>query len=176
MGNKPKKHFSVQLILREISKMASPTNKSGRNTGFGTNGSANDKGAGSIDRETKCPLLLRVFCASSRHNSLSDYNKGKVPTNELQIYTWMDATLKELTSLVKEVNPDARRKGTLFDFAIVYHDVRAPTCRMRDIGTTCAGRKSNDDAVTLGSKKFSIGDYLDIAISQPGSGRDRGPP
>ena len=56
--------------------MASPTNKSGRNTGFGTNGSANDKGAGSIDRETKCPLLLRVFCASSRHNSLSDYNKG----------------------------------------------------------------------------------------------------
>ena len=56
--------------------MASPTNKSGRNTGFGTNGSANDKGAGSIDRETKCPLLLRVFCASSRHNNLSDYNKG----------------------------------------------------------------------------------------------------
>lgn len=56
--------------------MASPPNRSGR-TGFGANGNANDKGAGSIDRETKCPLLLRVFCASSRHNSLSDYNKGK---------------------------------------------------------------------------------------------------
>ena len=56
--------------------MASPPNRSGR-TGFGANGSANDKGAGSIDREAKCPLLLRVFCASSRHNSLSDYNKGK---------------------------------------------------------------------------------------------------
>merc|ERR1712156_809195 len=49
--------------------------------------------------------------ASSRHNSLSDYNKGKVPTNELQIYTWKDATLKELTSLVREVNPDSGRKG-----------------------------------------------------------------
>ena len=56
--------------------MASPPNRSGR-TGFGANGNANDKWAGSIDRETKCPLLLRVFCASSRHNSLSDYNKGK---------------------------------------------------------------------------------------------------
>ena len=56
--------------------MASPPNRSGR-TGFGANGSANDKGAGSIDREAKCPLLLRVFCASSRHNSLSDYNKGE---------------------------------------------------------------------------------------------------
>jgi len=32
----------------------------------------------------------------------------------------MDATLKELTSLVKEVRPDARKKGTLFKFATVY--------------------------------------------------------
>ena len=61
--------------------MASPPNRSGRGGGFGTNGSANEKGAGSIDRETKCPLLLRVFCASSRHNSLSDYNKGKLLTS-----------------------------------------------------------------------------------------------
>ena len=28
---------------------------------------------------------------------------GNTPTNELQIYTWMDASLKELTGLVKEV-------------------------------------------------------------------------
>ena len=63
--------------MRKVrSKMTSPPNRSGR-TGFGANGNANDKGAGSIDREAKCPLLLRVFCASSRHNSLSDYNKGK---------------------------------------------------------------------------------------------------
>ena len=56
--------------------MASPNNKSGRNGAGGTNGNANEKGPGSIDRETRCPLLLRVFCATSRHNSLSDYNKG----------------------------------------------------------------------------------------------------
>ena len=29
---------------------------------------------------------------------------GQTPQNELQIYTWMDATLKELTGLIKEVN------------------------------------------------------------------------
>lgn len=90
----------------------------------------------------------------------------------------MDATLKELTSLVKEVNPDARRKGTFFDFAIVYPDMRSPTFRMREIGTTCAGRKSPDDSVTLSQKKFTIGDYLDIAICPPrpggGGGMGRG--
>lgn len=36
----------------------------------------------------------------------------------------MDATLKELTSLVKEVYPEARKKGTYFSFAIVYPDPR----------------------------------------------------
>ena len=34
---------------------------------------------------------------------------GSTPENEVQIYTWMDATLKELTGLIKEVNNDARR-------------------------------------------------------------------
>ena len=87
----------------------------------------------------------------------------------------MDATLKELTSLVKEVNPDARRKGTFFDFAIVYPDPRAPTYRLRDIGTTCSGRKTADDTVTLASKKFNIGDYLDIAIAPPRAGPPPGP-
>lgn len=35
-----------------------------------------------------CPLLLRVFCNTGRHNMLSDYHGGQVPGNELQIYTW----------------------------------------------------------------------------------------
>ncbi|KAF8783003.1 Histone deacetylase complex subunit SAP18 like protein [Argiope bruennichi] len=61
-----------------------------------------------------CPLLLRVFLNNGRHHSLSEFVRGNVPPNELQIYTWLDATLKELTNLVKEVNPDARRKGTFF--------------------------------------------------------------
>ena len=29
-----------------------------------------------VDREATCPLLLRVFCSTSRHNSMSDYMKG----------------------------------------------------------------------------------------------------
>nr|CAD7451821.1 unnamed protein product [Timema tahoe] len=81
-----------------------------------------------VDREKTCPLLLRVFCNTGRHHNIMDYNRGNVPANELQIYTWcvrevlMDATLREITSLVKEVNPDSRRKGTYFDFSLVSPD------------------------------------------------------
>ena len=30
----------------------------------------------SVDREATCPLLLRVFCSTSRHSSMSEYSKG----------------------------------------------------------------------------------------------------
>lgn len=42
----------------------------------------------------------------------------------------MDATLKELTSLVKEVYPEARKKGTHFSFNIVYPDPRGKVYRL----------------------------------------------
>lgn len=116
-----------------------------------------------------CPLLLRVFLSRGRHHSPNEYARGNVPADELQIYTWMDATLKELTGLVKEVNIEARRKGTFFDFALVFPDVRTSGYRMRDIGSTCSGQKGTDDGKTLSQSRFQIGDYLDIAITPPQS-------
>lgn len=50
--------------------MTSPRNNGGNEA---VNG---NKEGGEIDREKVCPLLLRVFCATSRHNNLLDYNRG----------------------------------------------------------------------------------------------------
>ncbi|KAM6144775.1 histone deacetylase complex subunit SAP18 isoform 2-T2 [Phoenicopterus ruber ruber] len=84
-----------------------------------------------IDREKTCPLLLRVFTTNNgRHHRMDEFSRGNVPSSELQIYTWMDATLKELTSLVKEVYPEARKKGTHFNFAIVFTDLKRPGYRV----------------------------------------------
>jgi len=127
-----------------------------------------------VDREKTCPLLLRVFCNQARHNNMSEYMRGSTPQNELQIYTWMDATLKELTGLIKEVNPESRRKGTYFDFAVVYPDLRqGPRCNSRDIGTTVAGQRGPDDNMTLKEAKFAIGDFLDVSINSPNGRMDR---
>uniref|UniRef100_A0A2K5PED0 18 kDa Sin3-associated polypeptide n=1 Tax=Cebus imitator TaxID=2715852 RepID=A0A2K5PED0_CEBIM len=82
---------------------------------------------------------------------------------ELQIYTWMDATLKELTSLVKE----ARNKGTHFNLAIVFTDVKRPGYRVKEVGSTISGREGTDDSMTLQLQKLQIGDYLDMAIIPP---------
>merc|ERR1712001_778676 len=170
MGASPKtKNIEILFFSIFITKiMASPRN--GVND-TPTNGSKE----GEIDREKVCPLLFRVFCANSRHNNLTDYNRGKVPPNELQIYTWMDASLKELMSLVREVNPESRKKGTYFDFAIVspapgrgtYHEGQFCNYVSRDIGTTVSGTKGMDDSKTLAQARFIIGDYIDIAITPP---------
>uniref|UniRef100_A0A8C6SXY7 Histone deacetylase complex subunit SAP18 n=1 Tax=Neogobius melanostomus TaxID=47308 RepID=A0A8C6SXY7_9GOBI len=115
-----------------------------------------------IDREKTCPLLLRVFTTNNgRHHRADEFARGNVPSSELQIYTWMDATLKELTSL-----------GTHFSFAIVFPEPRGKAYRLKDIGTTISGRKGADDSMTLQSQRFQIGDYLDIAITPP----NRAPP
>jgi histone deacetylase complex subunit SAP18 len=132
----------------------------------------------SVDREKTCPFLLRVFCNEGRHHRLESFTRGNVPSNELQIYTWMDCTLRELMSLVKEVNPNTRMKGTLFSFATVYPDNRRGGFRLKDLGQTCSGRRGSDDNITLHSRKFQIGDYLDVAISMrpmrnTGTGRER---
>ncbi|PKI49565.1 hypothetical protein CRG98_030058 [Punica granatum] len=54
-----------------------------------------------VEREKTCPLLLRVFTKSGGHNSKEEFAvRGKEPKDEVQIYTWKDATLRELTDLV----------------------------------------------------------------------------
>lgn len=59
------------------------------------------------------------------HHRLEDYaRRGAEPKDEVQVYTWPDATLRELTDLVKEVQPAARRSTARLDFALVYPDKR----------------------------------------------------
>ncbi|CAJ0565959.1 unnamed protein product, partial [Mesorhabditis spiculigera] len=121
-----------------------------------------------VDREKTCPLLLRIFCSNSRHNPISEYgNRGSVPANELQVYTWLDCSLRELTQLIKEVNPEARKRGTTFDYSVVAPDRMGPRFQMREIGNTMNGSRGVDDNKTLHQCKFEIGDYIDVAITTP---------
>lgn len=51
-----------------------------------------------------CPLLLRVFIRRGGHHRLEEFaRRGQEPDGEVTMYTWPDATLRELSDLVKEV-------------------------------------------------------------------------
>ncbi|CAO4371336.1 Protein CBG20155 [Caenorhabditis briggsae] len=127
-----------------------------------------------IDREKVCPMLLRLFSSNHRHNPIREFNNsnnGSVPPNEVFMHTWMDCTLRELTTLIKEVNPDARRKGITFEFAIVSPDRSSPRYLLREIGSTQNGQRGLDDSKTLQQCKFEPGDFIDVAIINPGGRR-----
>lgn len=118
-----------------------------------------------IDRQKICPLLLRVFCKLGEHHKADDFkHPDKEPTDdEFQIYTWKDATLGELTSLIKGVRKAARRRTARLSFAFVYPD-RAGKKVVRYVGETYSTRRSQDGKKSLADLKFETGDYLDVAI------------
>ncbi|KAJ9188409.1 hypothetical protein P3X46_003768 [Hevea brasiliensis] len=118
-----------------------------------------------VDREKTCPLLLRVFTKIGNHHSKEEFAvRGKEPKDEVQIYTWKDATLRELTDLVKEVAPAARRRDARLSFAFVYPDKNGRFV-VREVGKTYSNRNGKlDDGKALAELGFQIGDYLDVAI------------
>ena len=83
----------------------------------------------------------------------------------------LDCSLRELMSLIREVNPETKQKGTLFSFSTVYPDLRRGGYRMKDLGQTCSGRRGSDDDITLKERKFQIGDFIDVALSIRPRGR-----
>lgn len=62
-----------------------------------------------------CPLLLRVFTRRGGHHRLEEFaRRGHEPEDEVAMYTWPDATLRELSDLVKEVRPRALEGPSAF--------------------------------------------------------------
>ena len=75
-----------------------------------------------------------------------------------------DATLRELVTLIKEVNESARRPGCRFSLSFVFPDPRNGAYRMRDAGTVHSTRAGRDDERSLRSLRFQTGDFLDVAV------------
>merc|ERR1711907_424370 len=127
--------------------------------------SMNPNNAAPIDREKACPALLRVFIKLGSHHSPTEFTlRGKEPTHdEVQIYTWPDATLRELTTLIKEVNDASRRRDARISFALVYPDKRGEPV-VRQIGRVLSSKRTDEDAKSLRDHGFQCGDFLDVAV------------
>ncbi|KAG2182296.1 hypothetical protein INT43_007223 [Umbelopsis isabellina] len=121
-----------------------------------------------VDREKDCPFLLRLFCKSGGHHSGNDFDLKRVPSkDELQLYTWQDATLEEIAQLIMDVYPEAQLPDARLSFRLVYLDSQRARYTFKDIGRVAVNPKAanqTDHQKTLDSARFMIGDYLDVAI------------
>ncbi|KAI8140693.1 Sin3 associated polypeptide p18-domain-containing protein [Fennellomyces sp. T-0311] len=118
-----------------------------------------------IDREKECPFLLRIFTKNNGHHLLNDFTVTSVPTSdELQLYTWRNATLEELGQLIQEVVPEAQHPDARIAFRLIYLDSQRGVYRSRDLGRVMNIKPTPDQSKTLEECQFFIGDYLDVAI------------
>ncbi len=82
-----------------------------------------------IDRQKVCPMLLRCFWRTNRGNPISEYRQTAndvFPDQEVQIYTWRDATLSEIGDLIRDVVPEARENGSVLSLNLVFVDKKTP--------------------------------------------------
>ncbi|GAA5799687.1 hypothetical protein HPULCUR_005104 [Helicostylum pulchrum] len=117
-----------------------------------------------VDREKECPFLLRVFTHNGGHNHISQFTVNSVPSEELSLYTWKNATLEELAQLIEQVIPEAQDPDARIAFRLIYLDTERARYQSRDIGRVVPAKPTEDQKKTLEECQFYIGDYLDVAI------------
>ena len=126
-----------------------------------------------VDREKTCPFLLRAFVRVGRPHDLASFaswGAAPLPAPEAQIYSWPDATLRELADLLRAVPPANAHPSAPLSFALIFPD-RHGRPAARPIGRIFATPGANpDETKTLGQLRFCIGDYLSVIVD------DRGPP
>merc|ERR1719401_3075224 len=95
-----------------------------------------------MDRSRTCPFLLRVFHKIGSHHGLEAFaERGKEPMDdELQVYTWPDVNLRELSDLVKDVAPEARTPSAKLHFKLIYPDKTGKNV-MTDLGQLTNGQR-----------------------------------
>lgn len=81
-----------------------------------------------------------------------------------------DATLKELSGLIKEVFDDSKRKDARFSFKSYFQTNYNGRWQTKSLGTVYNGRPTRDDEVSLMETKFQPGDIIDVAIFLPAAG------
>lgn len=103
---------------------------------------------------------------------ISEYSEEVVygHPEEYHLYTWMNATLRELTNVVKSIIPAANRKDARVVFYHVYQDTSGRSqfnpgrFKRKELGTIQAVKRGADDGLTLKNGLFEVGDILDIDI------------
>ncbi|KAF8822086.1 Sin3-associated polypeptide SAP18 [Cardiosporidium cionae] len=120
----------------------------------------------SVDRSIVPPFLLRVFLKINGEHDITEFaTRQKEPEqDELQIYAWMDARLRELVNLVKEVCEETRERNAIWKFRLIYPDKQGHNL-MSPIGQVHSTKVDTwEDKKTLQQVKFQIGDYIDLSV------------
>ncbi|KAI0787138.1 Sin3 associated polypeptide p18-domain-containing protein [Irpex lacteus] len=93
-----------------------------------------------VDREKTAPFLIRAFIKVGAFHRLTQFEDGPLPiTDEQQIFTWRDATLREVLTTLRSTAPPSteyRHPLARYSFRAVYADsANRGRAAQKDLGT-----------------------------------------
>jgi Sin3 associated polypeptide p18 (SAP18) len=91
----------------------------------------------------------------------------EIPESEqMQMHTWMDATLREISEHIQRDIEVSRKRDTQLEFSLVYQDYNG-NYRRKHLGSVKVGHMGGDDLKNLNTLRYKIGDFLSVAIIEP---------
>ncbi|KAF8187203.1 histone deacetylase complex protein [Pholiota molesta] len=149
----------------------------------------------SVSREKTAPFLIRTFVKIGSFHRLSLFEDGTLPTtDEHQIFTWKDATLREVLTTLRNTAPhiaEYRHPLARFSFKTVFADsTNKGRYAQKDIGTVYSRdilgepgslaspaprltqdteQPARDGERNLDDLRFIPGDFLLVAVLLPKS-------
>lgn len=156
----------------------SPTDAANDKQDSSTTGSGDANKSIKADRGKICPFLLRTFCQYGVHHVPEDFLPRSLPVkHEIQIYTWKDATMREIGNLIRNASANAASEPSVkMSFRLVFRNKANGRFLTRDLGVVIPGRHpSRDEEKTLADVRFEVGDYLDVALFSGNERRPEGP-
>ncbi|KAJ3479581.1 hypothetical protein NLI96_g8970 [Meripilus lineatus] len=93
-----------------------------------------------VDREKTAPFLIRTFLKIGAFHRLAQFEEGPLPiADEQQIFTWKDATLREVLTTLRTTapnTPEYRHPLARYTFRAIYADAtNRGRIAQKDLGT-----------------------------------------
>jgi hypothetical protein len=115
-----------------------------------------------VNRLETCPTLIRTFCQRNDHHAVADYVKS-LPSPELYLYTWRDATLREVAYTI--VRSAKLTDVQCVSFNMVLPDLKFGGWIMRPLDQVDLKNSADTDTATLESFGFQPGYFFDVAYT-----------
>lgn len=128
-----------------------------------------------VDRTRTTPFLLNLYYRQGGFHRLDDFRSHSQPREHIQIYTWRDCTLHELSILLSDALPAICPPRSRCGFRLIYADTRYGNARYtsKDLGAVVPSGDVTLDQVakkTLNEVSFVVGDWIDVAVYPEGHG------
>ncbi|KAI5805611.1 Sin3 associated polypeptide p18-domain-containing protein [Peziza echinospora] len=139
-----------------------------------------------INRQITTPFLLKLFYRTNGFHRLEEFRSTHQPNTFVEIYTWKDCTLAELSLLLSQALPDVVSPRAKCGFRLIFADTRSGRFVSKDLGAVAVaaaaaaaaaaaeggveeevGKRSLDEA------RFVTGDWVDVAVWPEGSAGGR---